>query len=166
MITTPAQQCFLLPNEECQIRLGRHVGEALKWRGQIWLTGDLGVGKTTLTRGILRSAGHTGAVKSPTYALIEPYNINGLRIHHLDLYRLSDPEELAFIGVRELFDEDSLAIIEWPSMGAGELPTPDLIIRLALALPGRHACVRAASAAGAVALEHLRLAAADLEVAS
>ena len=158
------QQCFRLPDEDSQIRLGRYLGEALQWQGHIWLEGDLGAGKTTLTRGILRGAGHEGAVKSPTYTLLEPYDVNGYRIHHFDLYRLGDPEELAFIGARELFEEGCLNIIEWPSMGEGELPAPDLIVTLTLELPGRLACVAAHSDAGALALVRLARAATAIEV--
>lgn len=164
MTTQQQQQCFRLPDEDSQIRLGRYLGEALQWQGHVWLEGDLGAGKTTLTRGILRGVGHDGAVKSPTYTLLEPYDVKGHRIHHFDLYRLGDPEELAFMGARELFEEGSLNIIEWPSMGKGELPTPDLIVTLTLDLPGRLACVAAHSDAGAQALARLAQAVTAIEV--
>ena len=164
MTTQQQQQCFRLPDEDSQIRLGRYLGEALQWQGHVWLEGDLGAGKTTLTRGILRGAGHEGAVKSPTYTLLEPYDVNGRRIHHFDLYRLGDPEELAFMGARELFEEGSLNIIEWPSMGEGELPTPDLIVTLTLDLPGRLACVVAHSDVGVRALARLAQAVTAIEV--
>lgn len=155
---------FRLPDEDSQIRLGRYLGEALRWQGHIWLEGDLGAGKTTLTRGILRAAGHEGAVKSPTYTLLEPYDVNGHRINHFDLYRLGDPEELAFMGARDLFEEGSLNIIEWPSMGEGELPAPDLIVTLMLDLPGRVAEVVAHSSQGEQVIDRLRSAVTDIEV--
>lgn len=99
--------------------------------GSLWLSGDLGVGKTTFTRYLLRALGHTGAVKSPTYTLVEPYNIKGKPVYHADLYRLNDPEELDFIGFFEYFDEtDSLIIIEWASRAETVLPKPDITINI------------------------------------
>lgn len=99
--------------------------------GSLWLSGDLGVGKTTFTRYLLRALGHTGAVKSPTYTLVEPYNIKGKPMYHADLYRLNDPEELDFIGFFEYFDEtDSLVVIEWASRAETVLPKPDITINI------------------------------------
>lgn len=99
--------------------------------GSLWLSGDLGVGKTTFTRYLLRALGHTGAVKSPTYTLVEPYNIKGKLVYHADLYRLNDPEELDFIGFFEYFDEpNSLIIIEWASRAETVLPKPDITINI------------------------------------
>ncbi|WP_435939440.1 tRNA (adenosine(37)-N6)-threonylcarbamoyltransferase complex ATPase subunit type 1 TsaE [Moraxella bovoculi] len=99
--------------------------------GSLWLSGDLGVGKTTFTRYLLRELGHTGAVKSPTYTLVEPYNIKGKPVYHADLYRLNDPEELDFIGFFEYFDEtNSLVIIEWASRAETVLPKPDITINI------------------------------------
>ncbi|OPH37770.1 ADP-binding protein [Moraxella lacunata] len=99
--------------------------------GSLWLSGDLGAGKTTFTRYLLRALGHTGAVKSPTYTLVEPYNINGKPVYHADLYRLNDPEELDFIGFFEYFDEpNSLVIIEWASRAESILPKPDITINI------------------------------------
>lgn len=164
MMTQQQRQRFRLPDEDSQIRLGRYLGEALRWQGHLWLEGDLGAGKTTLARGILRGAGHQGAVKSPTYTLLEPYEVDGHRIYHFDLYRLSDPEELAFIGARDLFEEGSLNIIEWPSMGGDELPLPDIIVVLTLDLPGRIAEVVAHSSQGKQAIARLQAAATDIEV--
>lgn len=103
--------------------------------GSVWLSGDLGAGKTTLTRYWLQAMGHTGAVKSPTYTLVEPYQIQtktGIKpVYHADLYRLNDPEELDYIGFFEYFDEhDSLVIIEWASRAESNLPKPDYLIDL------------------------------------
>lgn len=99
--------------------------------GSLWLSGDLGVGKTTFTRYLLRALGHTGAVKSPTYTLVEPYNIKGKPVYHADLYRLNDPEELDFIGFFEYFDEpNSLVVIEWASRAETVLPKPDITINI------------------------------------
>lgn len=107
---------------------------ALPLTGSVWLAGDLGAGKTTLTRYWLQALGHKGAVKSPTYTLVEPYHIvqeNGAvkPVYHADLYRLQDPEELSFIGFDEYMDEpNALVIIEWPSRADSYLPAPTLFI--------------------------------------
>ena len=102
--------------------------------GSVWLAGDLGAGKTTLTRYWLQALGHTGAVKSPTYTLVEPYSIEQndgsiKPVYHADLYRLQDPEELSFIGFDEYLDEpNALVIIEWASRADSYLPPPTLFI--------------------------------------
>ena len=107
---------------------------ALPLTGSVWLAGDLGAGKTTLTRYWLQALGHTGAVKSPTYTLVEPYNIEQKDgsikpVYHADLYRLQDPEELSFIGFDEYLDEpNALVIIEWASRADSYLPLPTLFI--------------------------------------
>ena len=103
--------------------------------GSVWLSGDLGAGKTTLTRYWLKALGHQGSVKSPTYTLVEPYELtesnNELiqRVYHADLYRLQDPEELSFIGFEEyLEDHKALVIIEWASRAEGYLPQPQMTL--------------------------------------
>lgn len=107
---------------------------ALPLSGSVWLSGNLGAGKTTLTRYWLQALGHTGAVKSPTYTLVEPYNIEQKDgsmkpVYHADLYRLQDPEELSFIGFDEYLDEpNALVIIEWASRADSYLPPPSLFI--------------------------------------
>lgn len=99
--------------------------------GSLWLSGDLGAGKTTFTRYLLQALGHTGAVKSPTYTLVEPYRICDRAVYHADLYRLNDPDELDFIGFFEYFDEpNSLVIIEWASKAEQILPKPDITINI------------------------------------
>ena len=100
----------------------------------IFLHGDLGAGKTTLVRGLLRALGHAGRVPSPTYTLVEPYELGSLSLKHLDLYRIADPEELAYLGIRDM---SGAVLIEWPERGAHFLPEQDLDCRLSVAAPGR-----------------------------
>ena len=132
-------ECYALADEAATLALGAELGHRLAAGGCVYLEGDLGAGKTTLVRGILRGLGHNGAVKSPTYTIVEPYEIRGVHIYHFDLYRLSDPEELELVGVREYFDAGSLCLLEWPERGAGVVPAPDLTITLAVNGHGRKA---------------------------
>lgn len=98
--------------------------------GTIYLQGDLGAGKTTLTRGVLRGYGYGGAVKSPTYTLVEPYQFPQCNIYHFDLYRLSDPEEVTYLGTDDYFSADNLCLVEWAERGRDTLPAADLVITL------------------------------------
>ncbi|OHV09968.1 tRNA (adenosine(37)-N6)-threonylcarbamoyltransferase complex ATPase subunit type 1 TsaE [Kushneria phosphatilytica] len=148
-------QRFALDNENVQVAFGRALAEAMAFSGHVWLEGELGAGKTTLARGVMRALGITGAVKSPTYTLVEPYEVGERQVYHFDLYRLADPEELEFIGAREWLDSDALSLVEWPSHGGDRLPSPDLRIRLALAGQGRQADVEALSPYGMQALNSL-----------
>ena len=146
---------LLISDEDAMVALGGNLADALQERAVVYLHGDLGAGKTTFCRGVLRHFGHQGAVKSPTYTLVEPYEVNGHHIYHFDLYRLADPEELEFIGGRDYFSEAALCLIEWPCRGRGELPPPDLEITLSYHLPGRKAHIVAGSEAGRQALVKL-----------
>ena len=116
-----------IPNEQAMLDFGAQLAAALKPPCIIYLQGDLGAGKTTLTRGILRAMGHEGPVRSPTYTLIESYEPKGQKVFHIDLYRLHDPEELEYIGIRDYFTDDVIGLIEWPERAEGHIPTADLV---------------------------------------
>ena len=123
--------------------------------GVIYLTGDLGAGKTTLTRGFLRALGVTGAVRSPTYTLVEVYEVGGLTAVHLDLYRLRDPSELDNLGLREWATAGHIWLVEWPERGSDRLPGADLVVRLTAGTNGHDIDVRAQGVAGSAWVERL-----------
>lgn len=138
-----------LVGEEAMYRYGSKLALASSCSGIIYLNGPLGAGKTTLSRGIIRGFGYKGAVKSPTFTLIEPYHLNDDKIvYHFDLYRLSDPEELELIGIRDYFKTKSLCLIEWSERGKGWLPKPDVVIDIHYAVDRRNIILSAHSTHG------------------
>ncbi len=116
--------------EAAMLQAGMRLASKLPRNGLVFLEGDLGAGKTTLARGILRGLGFEGHVKSPTYTLVEPYGFSGIQVYHFDFYRINDPQELDFIGLDELIAAEALKLIEWPERAGGQLPPPDLVIRI------------------------------------
>jgi len=148
-----------LADEAATIAYGQRLAKAINSKGLLTLSGNLGSGKTTLCRGLIQSYGHSGAVKSPTYTLVEPYEIGDKRIYHFDLYRMEDPEELEFIGLWDYLTQEALIIIEWPEKAFGVLPPADLAIQLEQQEKGRKITFSANTSLGEAVLE--KLAAAD-----
>ena len=142
--------------EEAMMKLGKTFSSLLQVGGVVYFEGDLGMGKTTLVRGMLHGLGYEGAVKSPTYTIVEPYEVLGLEIFHFDLYRVTDPEELEYMGIRDYFSDTSLCLIEWAEMGAGVLPEADFIVSIDRVKEGRHVSIEAKTEKGHVALNTLR----------
>ncbi len=145
-----------LPGESETILLGRKLSECLNHRGKIYLRGDLGAGKTTLCRGILRALDYEGAVKSPTFTIVEPYNLPGGQVYHIDLYRLIDPEELEYIGIDDYFDDPNLCLVEWPEKAEGRLPVCDLDLELLIEGRSRRARLTAYSVFGSEVIGKLK----------
>ena len=143
-------------DESAMEALGAELAAAVTPGTVVHLQGQLGTGKTTLSRGFIHSLGHQGAVKSPTYTLVEPYQLGELRVYHFDLYRLGDAEELEFMGIRDYFDGNALCLVEWPERGQGVLPPADLVINIETEGAGRRVGILAGSARGRSALSRLR----------
>jgi tRNA threonylcarbamoyladenosine biosynthesis protein TsaE len=145
-----------LANEAATLALGAQIAAVCPDQlFTIHLEGELGAGKTTFTRGLLHALGHQGNVKSPTYTIVERYDLKNRSIFHFDLYRLADPEELEFLGLDDYLSDDSLCIIEWPSQGEGFLPDSDLHISLRYLNEGREALIESKSELGHSLLENL-----------
>jgi tRNA threonylcarbamoyladenosine biosynthesis protein TsaE len=152
-------QIFELEDEFKTLELAKRLAGSTAHLSQMGLTfflqGNLGVGKTTFSRGFLRGLGHKGKVKSPTFTLVEPYKLESVRVFHFDLYRLADPEELEFMGIRDYFESDCICLIEWPDKGESLLNQPDLEIFFEYYQNGRKAKLEAHSSVGEQLLSSL-----------
>jgi tRNA threonylcarbamoyladenosine biosynthesis protein TsaE len=130
------RSCQFLLDEQATLEYGAELAKWLPEQGLVFLNGPLGAGKTTLVRGLLRALGHTGSTKSPTYTIVEPYQLLQSKplpyrkLYHFDLYRIADAEELEYMGIRDYLSENALCLIEWPEKAAGFLPEADLVISL------------------------------------
>ncbi|MFP5408685.1 MAG: tRNA (adenosine(37)-N6)-threonylcarbamoyltransferase complex ATPase subunit type 1 TsaE [Gammaproteobacteria bacterium] len=142
-----------LADEAATLAFGAQLARELTPGLTFYLEGDLGAGKTTLVRGMLRGLGYNGRVKSPTYTLAETYSLPAFELYHFDLYRMNDPREWMDAGFREVSDGHAVSLIEWPDKAAGWLPPPDVIVRLRVADEAREIECEAASARGAHYLE-------------
>jgi tRNA threonylcarbamoyladenosine biosynthesis protein TsaE len=151
-----------LHDEAGTAALGAALSRAILPGMAIYLHGDLGAGKTALTRALLHAAGHQGNVKSPTYTLSEPYSVQlegrAVNVIHFDLYRMSSPEEFLDAGFREDFNGEHICIVEWPEKAGPVLPPPDLHVFLAVAGEGRDVELQASSALGLSCLQRLKFA--------
>ena len=145
-----------LPDEAATLALGAALGQALEPGLAIHLRGELGAGKTTLVRGVLRGLGWQGPVKSPTYTLVELYELSRLVLHHFDFYRFHDPREWSDAGFRESFNGRNVSLIEWPEKAGGLLPPPDVEIVLESSGEGRNASLLSRSVPGQKCLALLR----------
>jgi len=145
-----------LAEEADTLALGASLAAGAKAGRVLYLSGDLGSGKTTLARGLIGALGHAGRVKSPSYALVEVYELSRLNLYHFDFYRFKDKTEWISSGFRDYFGPDALCIVEWPERAAGLLAPADLEVELQLAETGRLARLRARSAAGAAWLQSSR----------
>ena len=143
---------YILADELATIAMGKQladiVKDELKQGVVVFLNGDLGAGKTTLTRGFVQGMGHIGHVKSPTYTLVEPYALLDWQVYHFDLYRLADPEELEYMGIRDYFNDRSCSFIEWPEKGKGMIASADLVIDLVYLEEQREITLQSESALG------------------
>jgi tRNA threonylcarbamoyladenosine biosynthesis protein TsaE len=145
-----------LPDPAATEALGRSLAADVAPGRVLHLRGDLGAGKTTVVRGLLRGLGYTGRVKSPTYTLVEPYEVSSLHFYHFDFYRLKNKEEWDEAGFREYFNAQSLCAVEWPERAGDLLPTPDLEVALFFDAEVRRASVEARSPVGEAWLSRLR----------
>ncbi len=149
---------ILLADEMATLNLGEKLAtQSPPEQATIHLEGELGAGKTTFARGFLHALGHHGKVKSPTYTLVERYDVDGRIIYHFDLYRLTDPEELNYLGMDDYFSDNSLCLIEWPQQAGNALSPPDLLLSLQYQQQHRIAIVTAITDLGQSWLDDIDL---------
>lgn len=151
---TSLRQGFLA-DEAATLQLGARLAAVLHGGLQLQLHGDLGAGKTTVTRGLIQQLGHRGRVKSPTYTLVESYPLPALTVHHFDLYRFSDPDEWHDAGFGDYFHASTLCIVEWPEKAGSCLPAPDITLELSVCNNGRNYSLHAHSETGNQCLSRL-----------
>ena len=144
-----------LPDEAATSALGARLARVLVPGLSLHLRGDLGSGKTTLVRGLLRGLGYAGRVKSPTYALVELYIVSRLNLYHFDFYRFRDPKEWRDAGLDEYFNDNAVCLVEWPEKVADLLPAADLAIAFEFAGDGRDISVRAGTESGKACLNRM-----------
>ncbi len=152
---TADERSMFLPDEAATMALGNRLALVIEPGLYVALSGDLGSGKTTLTRGILRGLGYQGKVKSPTYTLVEPYNLSKLDLYHFDFYRLNNPQEWLDAGFRDYFEPRTVCLVEWPERGGDLLPVADLKISLSVEGSGRRIRIAAETEHGKHCLQRL-----------
>jgi tRNA threonylcarbamoyladenosine biosynthesis protein TsaE len=149
-VLKPVEGKMAFPREQHLDTFANKFASELRVPLVVWLEGDLGAGKTTFARGLIHALGYEGRVKSPTYGLLEQYQLDSIQVLHMDLYRISDPGELEFLGLEDLLDDTSILLVEWPDRGGDWLVKPDFIFSFAYADKGRDlhwkACTKRAQA--------------------
>lgn len=154
-VAYPIFQQYLL-DEQATLELGQRLAQVLTAPMVVYLSGDLGAGKTTLSRGLLRGLGHKGSVKSPTYTIVEPYELQPSPLYHFDLYRLGDPAELEYLGMRDYLNQGAVLIFEWPERGGAHVPPSDLSVTITPTDTGREVHVEGRSARGSACVQALQ----------
>ena len=147
---------YLVPTPEQMEHFGELAARRLKPGMLVFLTGELGAGKTTWVRGVLRGLHYDGPVKSPTYTLVEPYYLQSFNVYHFDLYRINDPQEIEFLGIRDYLDSTGVCLIEWPERAHALLPEPDCRIEFLHEDHGRRLIVDRNTAAGEILCASMR----------
>jgi len=145
----------VIPDEHAMLKLGAELAAVCSQQVNIFLLGQLGAGKTTFTRGFLRGLGFKGHVKSPTYTLVESYSLKAVMVHHFDFYRVRDAQELEFIGIQDYFSPGTICLIEWPDLGEGFLPQPDISCAIEVIHDGREINITAHTGVGEKILQRL-----------
>jgi tRNA threonylcarbamoyladenosine biosynthesis protein TsaE len=153
------QAAYQLLGEEAMVAWGQSLGRAcIGQQAVIFLQGDLGMGKTTLSRGVLAAFGHRGAVKSPTYTLVEPYEFEQATVYHFDLYRLGSPEELEYMGIRDYFEgRQTICLVEWAEKALMFLPTADIVVSISHIDEGRDISLMANTKVGETIVAKLQV---------